>query len=461
MPSDNTFALSDSHRRAAAELRKALSGRLTMPGDSQYENSRKVWNQAVSRQPAFIAFCESAQEVAESVRVARRNQLSLSVRGGGHDWTGRALCDGLVIDLTRMSHVSVDPQSSVATVAGGATAREVASAAGSHNLLAALGGCGGVGMAGFTLGGGYGPLNGLYGFAADNLLEAQVVLSDGHIVNANPNEEPELFWAIRGGGGNFGVVTSLRIQLHERHQLLAGPIIFPLDDGISVLQQYAAFAATAPDELGIPVSLNSGPGGQPALLILPLWNGDRAHGERVLRELQSFGTPKFAQVGSMNYSDLLAIFDASVDALADCHWAARTRSLPAPLAPGAIEVIVRAASRKTSPYSMINWHHCHGASIRAALDKNAFGLRQEHFMVEIFAGWKPTGDDGKAHREWANELWQDLAPYALPSSYPAFLESSDQEHARSAYGRNGDRLRELKKRFDPDGLFASAIPLPL
>jgi FAD/FMN-containing dehydrogenase len=360
-----------------------------------------------------------------------------------------------------MRQVSVDAKSRIATIAGGALARDVASAAGAHGLVAALGGCGAVGMAGLTLGGGYGPLNGLYGLAADNLLAAELVLADGHIVNASPREEPELFWAIRGGGGNFGVVTSLRVRLHEVQRMLAGPIIYPLSEATSVLQRYSEIAATAPDELGLPVSLNSGPDGSPLLLILPLWNGDKDRGERIIHCLRSLGTPQLAQVGPTTYSDMLRIFDTTVDALADCHWAARTRSLPSPLSIGAIDIIVRAAANRTSPYSMVNWHYFHGASTRIAPDATAFGLRQEHFMVEIFAGWMPGSDDGTTHRRWAQELWEDLAPYALQPSYAAFLETSERKQAIHAYGKNGEKLRSLKKRFDPLQLFASAIPLPL
>jgi hypothetical protein len=398
--------------------------------------------------------------VQAAVRVARGNGLPFSVRGGGHDWAGRALCaDGLVIDLSRMRQVVVDPDSRVATVAGGASNKDVAVAAGSHGLLAALGNCGAVGIAGLALGGGYGPFNGLYGLAADNLLGAEVVLADGRLVRIGPDEEPELFWAIRGGGGNFGVVTSLRVQLHETHHMLAGPIVYPWSEAELVLHRYAAFAATMPDELGISVGMPSGPDGQPMLLLLPLWNGDKRRGERIISDLQALGTPQLAHVGPMTYGDMLALFDAAVDAADGCHWETRTRSLSA-LTPGAIDAIVTAVARRTSPHSMVNWHHLHGAATRIPAEAMAFGLRQEHFMVEIVAGWEPDGSNGAAHRQWAQDLWESLAPFALPGGYGNFLTPRDREQIRDAYGSNGARLRALKRRFDPDGVFASAIPLP-
>jgi FAD binding domain/Berberine and berberine like len=445
---------------AARELRTVMQGRVVLRGDDDYARMRQIWNRAVENQPALLAICETSVDVQAAVRAARRYKLPLSVRCGGHDWAGRALCsDGLVVDLTRMREVVVDMHSRVATVSGGARLKDVAAAADARSLVAALGNCGAVGMAGLTLGGGYGPLNGLYGLSADNLLGAEVVLADGRRVTIGPDEEPELFWAIRGGGGNFGVVTSLRVQLHEMRHMIAGPIVYPLSEAEPVLRRYATFAATMPDELGILVGMTSGPDSQPVLTFLPLWNGDEQRGERIISEFLSLGTPRLAQVGQMTYSDMLALLDPGLDAAEGCHWETRTRSLPA-LTPGAIDVITRAVAGRTSPYSMVNWHHLHGAATRIPAEEIAFGLRQEHFMVEIVAAWKSDGSSGAAHRQWAQDLWENLAPFALPGGYANFLTPRDREQTRDAYGGNGARLRALKRRFDPDGVFASAIPLP-
>jgi FAD/FMN-containing dehydrogenase len=241
--------------------------------------------------------------------------------------------------------------------------------------------------------------------------------------------------------------------------MLAGPIVYPWSEAELVLHRYAAFAATMPDELGISVGMTSGPDGQPSLLFLPLWNGDKHRGERIISDVQALGTPRLAQVGPMTYGDMLALFDTWLDAADGCHWETRTRSLPA-LTRDAIDVITRAVAGRTSPYSMVNWHHFHGAATRIPAEKIAFGLRQEHFMVEIIAGWKPDGSNGAAHRQWAQDLWESLAPFALPGGYANFLVQRDQEHVRDSYGNNGARLRSLKRRFDPNGVFASAIPLP-
>jgi FAD/FMN-containing dehydrogenase len=278
-------------------------------------------------------------------------------------------------------------------------------------------------------------------------------------VTTGPDEEPELFWAIRGGGGNFCIVTSLRIQLHATRHMLAGAIVYPWREAEPVLRRYAAFAATMPDALSVYVIMGSGPDGQPALTFVPLWNGHGYQGERIIGDLQALGTPQLAQLGPMTYTEMLAPTDAWVAEADGCHWEVRTRSLPA-LTRGAVDAILTAVARKTSPHSGVAWHHFHGAATRTPAEAIAFGLRQEHFMVEILACWEPDGSNGAAHRQWAQDLWESLAPFALPGGYANLLGPDDREQAKDAYGSNGARLRSLKRRFDPDGVFASAIPLP-
>jgi len=235
--------------------------------------------------------------------------------------------------------------------------------------------------------------------------------------------------------------------------------VYPWSEVETVLPRYAAFAPTMPDELGLPVATASGPDGQPAITLVPLWNGDKLQGERAMDHLQALGKPQFAQFGPMTYTDMLAPFDARMAEADGCYWEIRTRSLPA-LTPGAVDAIITAVARKTSPHSMVNWHHFHGAATRIPADATAFGVRREHFMVEIIAGWEPDGSNGAAHRQWAQDLWESLTPFALPGGYANLLAPHDREQARDAYGSNSARLRLLKCRFDPGGMFASAIPLP-
>jgi FAD/FMN-containing dehydrogenase len=416
-----------------------MSGCVALPGHELYDEGSRAWNGAVRRRPAMVAFCKQPEDVQAAVCAARRHGLKLSVRGGGHDWAGRALRDdGLVIDLTGMRDVAVDPQGLVATVAGGALVKDVAAAAGAHGLVAALGVCGTVGMAGLTWGGGYGPFGGAYGLAADNLLGAEIVLADGRRVTTGPDAEPDLYWALRGGGGNFGVVTSMRVRLHSARDMLAESIVYNWNEAGAVLRRYAAFAATAPDEFGSYIGLMSGPDGKPVVMVVPLWHGDQSRGERVMEDVRAFGTPQSAQVGLATHADLLAQFDAGVPD--GCHWEVRTRSLPA-LTAGAVDAIIAAKALATSPQCWVNWHHFHGAATRMAPDGAAFGLRREHFMVEIIAGWKPDGYDRASHRRWAQDLRQSLAPFALPGGYANFLVPDDREQVAEAYGGNAARLR--------------------
>jgi hypothetical protein len=240
--------------------------------------------------------------------------------------------------------------------------------------------------------------------------------------------------------------------------MLAGSIIYNWNEAGAVLRRYAAFAATAPDELGVAVGVMSGPDGEPVIMVVPLWNGEQRQGEHAMEGVRSFGTPLSAQVGPATYSDLLARFDAWVEAADGYHWETRTRWLPA-LTADAADAIIAAKAHAPSPHCSVFWHHFHGAATRIAPAGAAFGLRREHLMIEIVAGWKPDGD-GAAHRRWAQDLWQSLAPFALPGGYANLLGPNDREQAAGAYGGNAARLRVLKRRFDPDGVFASAIPLP-
>ena len=414
-----------------------------------------IWNAAVQHRPALIVRAESPRDVQEAIRVARDRGMRLSVLGGGHDWAGRAVCDGgLVIDLSGTRSVTVDARAQVATVGGGATAADVLGAAAAYGLVAAAGNVGCVGMTGLTLGGGYGPLNGRFGLALDNLLGAEVVLADGRIVTADANHEPELFWALRGGGGNFGVVTSMRVRLHPLDRLIGGMIVFPWSQAATVWRGLGEVLSTAPDELTVQSGLLAGPDGRPAVYLAPAWSGDLRSGETAIGALVKLGTPLTTQVAPMAYGEMLGQFDAW--AVRGPSRAIRTRTV-AGYTPGVIDALVEAGRTLTSPRSGIPIHNFHGASTRVAPDETAFANRREHFVVEIVAGWE--SGDGAAHRAWADAVSAALAPYALLGGYQNLLGPDDHGQIANAYGENAIRLCAAKKRFDPDGVF-SAIPVP-
>lgn len=444
--------------RAAAELRELLGDRLLRAADADFATATRVWNGAVDRVPALVARCRDADEVAGVLRVARRHRVPLTVRVGGHDWAGRALRDdGLVLDLTGMRDVEVDPAAATVTVAGGATAGDVVAALRPYDLVVATGVVRAVGMAGLTLAGGYGPLCGRHGLALDNLLAAEVVLADGRRVTADPEHDAELFWALRGGGGNFGVVTRLTFRAHRLPAALAGMVMFALDEAVDVLRGYRDLIADAPDELTVMAGFLPGPAGEPLVFVCPVHSGaDLAAGQRYVERIRALGTPLVDQVAPLPYEDVLRMFDGGM--VDGNHYLLRTRWLPG-LTDDAVAVLVDAARRVGSPYSAIALHHFHGAASRVGGGDTAFGLRADHLLAEVIAVWAP-GDEPDAHREWAERTSAALAPHALPGGYPNLLAPEENDRVRLAYGDNWARLRRAKRRYDPTGVFSAVPTLP-
>ncbi|MET8309756.1 FAD-binding oxidoreductase [Micromonospora sp. NPDC005173] len=443
---------------ATARLRALLGDRLHEPGDPGFVAATRLWNAAVDRAPALVARCLDAEEVAGAVGIAARCHLPVSVRSGGHDWAGRALRDGgLVLDLTGLRTVQVDPDGATVTVAGGATAADLLTATRPYDLVVPTGVVRDVGMAGLTLAGGYGPLCGRFGLALDNLIGAEVVLADGRRVAADPRHDAELFWALRGGGGNFGVVTALRYQAHRLPAVLAGMIMFALAEAPAVLRGYSALLAEAPDELTVMAGFLPGPAGEPLIFVCPFYSGpDLDLGRPWVDRLRALGVPLLDQVGPLPYADALRMFDGGM--VDGNHYLLRTRWLPT-LADGAVDALVDAARKVSSPFSAVALHHFHGAASRVRLANTAFGLRADHLLTEIIAVWPPGGAAGP-HRDWAERTSAALAPHALPGGYPNLLAPEDTDRVRLAYGANWTRLRRAKRRYDPRDLLTAVPTLP-
>ena len=336
---------------------------------------------------------------------------------------------------------------------GGALAVDLVIAAAPHELVAATGVVGGVGLAGLTTAGGYGPLIGRYGLAADNLLGADVVLADGTATTAGLDDDADLWWALRGGGANFGVVTSLRYRLHELPVVLAGILMFPLAEGPSVLTGYAEIVADAPDELTVMAGFLPGPDG-PLAFLCPFWCGaDLTAGERAVARMRTLGHPVVDHVMPMPYAGALRMFDASM--VDGNHYLLRSRWL-ADVSPAAAEVLADAAARITSPYSALIVNRFHGAATRVEPDATAFAQRAPHQAIEVIAAW-PAADSPARHRAWADSVVAALDPVALPGGYPNLLGPDDDPRARESFGANLERLVMLKRRYDPGNVF-SAIP---
>lgn len=453
------MALTIPASAAAERLRVGMNGTVLTDADADYDNARRVWNGAVDRRPAVIARCVDERDVSLAVRVAREYDVPLSVRGGGHDWAGRAVRDdGLLIDLSGMRHAIPHPDTGTADVQGGVRAGDLVAATQPYGLVPVTGTVKAVGLTGLTLAGGYGLLAGTHGLALDNLVAARVVLADGTAVTADTDRNPDLFWALRGGGGNFGVVTDARYRIHPIRTLVAGLLLFPLEQATRVLTGYRELIAHAPDELTVMAGFFCGADGTPMLFLLPAWSGRPTAALPYTTRLAGLGRPVMSNVAERSYQDTLGLFDDSVvngrgNELRTC-WLTE-------LTPEAIDGIVRAAQRITSPFSGLFLHHCHGAATRVPVADTAFALRTDHLLVEIVAAWPPcVGDDGAVHRRWARSLADELAGAALPGGYANLLGPDETDRVVRGYGANADRLLGLKRRFDPDHVFSAVPTLP-
>jgi hypothetical protein len=437
-------------------LASLLTGYLVLPGDVAYDQARQLWNGMVDKHPAALVRCADAQDVVHTVRWTRLHGLALSVRAGGHDFAGRALCDdGIVIDCSQMRAVVIDPVARTARVQGGATMGDLIGAAQKDGLATTTGTVSSVGLAGLTLGGGYGPLLGNFGLVADNLLSAQVVTADGRLVTASATEHTDLFWGLRGGGGNFGVVVSLEYRLHPITKVLSGLLLYPLDQAREVLRYYDEFIKTAPDELTIQPGFIQMPDGMPVLFLSPTYSGSLEEGERVLKPLRTFGKPLADQIQPVSYDVLITALNPLVPK--GRHYFAQTQSLDG-LRAETIDVLVEYARQFSSPFSIISVHHFHGAASRVAVSETAFALRQDHLMVEMVASWESQSrESDQRHMQWAQSGSRSLAPYALQGGYVNLLDEGEQERIPLAFGPNYERLLNLKRIYDPDDVFHSTI----
>ncbi|GLR89120.1 6-hydroxy-D-nicotine oxidase [Bradyrhizobium iriomotense] len=409
--------------------------------------------------PRAVAHCRTSQDVQSAIRAARDGDLPLSVRGGGHDWAGRALCDGMVIDLTAMNDVTLSPDNRSARISGGARASDVFAVTDPRGLAVVTGSCSSVGMTGLTLGGGYGSLIARFGLALDNLLAADVVLADGRVITASPSCEEELFWALRGGGGNFGVVTAMQHRAHHLPSVRSGMLLFPFAQARTVLGGCIEIMATAPEELTVQLGLVGGPDGVPLVMVVPTWCGVREQGEARLAPFLGLGTLVTNTLTATAYGASLAIFDPFLvtgqRVLMETCW------LPT-LDSRGIDVFIRAMAIAPSPGCAIVTHEFRGAASRVPAAATAFRLRRDHVLVEILASFTDRSEPGheRWNRRWVQAARRAFDGFALPGGYPNFLASCAVERAAKSYGNNADRLIKAKRKYDPDNVFNSTIPLP-
>jgi FAD/FMN-containing dehydrogenase len=436
-------------------------GRVVEPDDDSYGEARKIWNGEIQRRPAVIASCTGAADVLAAVRFARDRALPVAVRGGGHAVAGHALCEGgLVIDLSPMTGVRVDPLAGTARVQGGCLWRHLDHEAQGFGLAVTGGIVTHTGIGGLTLGGGIGHLMRRFGLTVDNVLACDVVTAAGEFVRTSGEEHPDLFWGLRGGGGNFGVVTSFEYRLHPLGpSVLAGLLAWPMEQGVEVLRCFRDFVADAPDEVGIMANLRLAPPlpaipeelhGKPIVALVVCYAGHPEKGRDVLRPLWASIPPVLDAVAPKPYVAHQAMFDPAYPHGRHYYW--KSWKLP-PLTDAVIDVIVEHASAVSSPYSAIPIFTLGGAVGRVDDDATAFTGRTAAHDLNVVASWLPDDPEPERHKAWARAAWEALRPFSQ-GVYVNFLSDEAQSHVRLAYGdRTYARLAELKAKYDPTNFF--------
>jgi FAD/FMN-containing dehydrogenase len=442
-------------------LRSRLRGSVLAPGDAAYDEARKIWNAMIDRKPAAIARCAGSADVVQAVQFAREQKLPLAIRGGGHNIAGNALCDGgLVIDLSALRSVHVDPKSRRATVGPGATLGDLDHETLSFGLATPVGINSTTGVAGLALGGGFGWLSRKLGLTCDNLLAADVVTAGGERVRASGEQNPDLFWGLRGGGGNFGVVTSFEFQLHPvGPQVLSGLIVYPLDQGQAVMRGYRDFAEAAPDELAVWVVMRLAPPlpflpasihGKGILVLAICYLGDPEKGQRAIAPLRTLGKPVGEHLGVQPLTAWQQAFDPLLAPGARNYWKSNNFR---ELSDGAIGSLLEFAGKLPSPDCELAFAQLGGQINRVAPDATAYAHRDVKYVLNVHGRWQEARDDQKCIA-WARALFNATTPYATGGVYVNFLTGEETDRIRGAYGPNYDRMVQLKKKYDPTNLFA-------
>jgi FAD/FMN-containing dehydrogenase len=443
-------------------LRNSVHGPVIGPEDEGYDEARSIWNGAIDRRPAWITRCTGLADVVAAVRFARERDLLVAVRSGGHGVGGHALCDdGLVIDLSPMKGIHVDPQARTARAEAGVLWGELDRETQLFGLATVGGIVSHTGVSGLTLGGGIGWLMRKYGATVDNLLSVDLVTAEGELVTASEDENPDLFWGVRGAGGNFGIVTSFEYRLHPVGPIvLAGPIFHPLEDAPEVLRFYRELAAAAPDELTTIVELELAPPlpflpedvhGKPIVMVGACYVGEAPVGAEVVQPLKEFGSPIVDRLEPKPYVALQSMFDPLVPHGWHRYW--KSVELPT-LTDGAIDTLIDHTSRITSPRSYTIILQLGGALGRVPEDATAFSQRDATHNVVINAVWTQDDPEGDRHTAWARDFFDAMQPHARDRVYVNFLGDEGPDRVRQAYGTEKyDRLVELKRAYDPTNFF--------
>lgn len=438
---------------AVAALREVFRGELVGAGDPGYDAARRVWNGNIDRRPALVARCHGVADVRHAVSFAREQGLLVSVRGGGHSAPGYGTNDGgLVIDLSAMKGIRVDPGARIARAEGGVLWHELDRETQAFGLATTGGTVSNTGIAGLTLGGGLGWLMGKHGLTVDNLLSADVVTADAEFHLVSAEREPDLFWALRGGSGNFGVVTSFEYRLHPVGQILGGLVVYPLDQAADVARFYRDLCPALPDEAEAYLAFITEPqAGVPVVAMILGYNGPLDEGEKVLAPARQFGQPVADLVGPMPYAVRQTLLDEP-NARNGLHRYWRS-AFAGQLSGQFIEVAVEAASSFTSPLSAMVFFYMHGAATRVPAADTAFSARRALWDIDVIGQWDDPAESDR-HIGWVRATWDKMTPLMEDRGYINHIAADDPpEKVRASYGSNHGRLRQLKAQYDPTNLF--------
>lgn len=443
-----------------AGLAAGLRGQICIDGDAGFDEARTLWNAMVDRRPGLVIRCAGAADVQKAVKLASEHNLLVAVRSGGHNIAGNAVCDGgLLIDLSTMNSVWVDPHNKTARVEPGASLGDVDKETQAHALALPVGINSTTGIAGLTLGGGFGWTTRKLGMTIDNLISVDVITANGEMMRCSTDENPDLFWALQGGGGNFGVVTSFEFRLHPvGPEVLSGLVIHPLNDAAELLKRYRQIADEAPDELTCWVVMRKAPPlpflpeewhGKEVMIFALCYCGDMSEGEKAVAELRALGNPIVDVVSPHPFTGWQAAFDPLLEPGARNYWKSHDFI---ELSDDAISTILNAVGNLPGPECEIFIAHVGGAMSRVASDATAYPQRKSHFIMNVHTRWREASDDERCVG-WARKLFKDVSPYATGSVYINFMPDDEADRVKDAYGENHSRLAGIKTKYDPTNLF--------
>jgi FAD/FMN-containing dehydrogenase len=429
---------------------ESFNGKVLYPDTSSYHAARVIWNKRIAKSPGLIVQCTSTADIARAVTFARENDLVAAVKGGGHNVAGYALCDGgIVIDLSLMKQVVIDENTPTVTVQGGALLEDLDRATHRFGLAVPAGVVSKVGVAGLTLGGGCGWLSRKYGLTCDSLLSCELVTAEGKTLTVHQTEHADLFWALRGGAGNFGIVSSLTFRAHPVSKIYGGIVAYPRSEAGKVLRAYRDFMVHAPDELTVYAGLMSTPDGKPAVALMMCYCGTEADGEHVTKPLREIATPVFSAVQSMPFPDMQRLADQANPDGINNYWRS---TFVQDLSDEVIDLVIEQSNTAASPLSMVLVQIFDGAVRKVAVQDTAYAHREAGFNIAIEAKWIEQKDSDR-NIDWSRDFANALRPHSARTSLVNFLGDESASEIRAAFGSNYDRLAQIKAKYDPTNFF--------